>query len=185
MSKWANTAHRIWEGGKRRVRRWWLRRRGVAIKRDSWIQAIEVPHNPASVSIGACALDRGVTLIATKQAEGQPLLEIEDSVYVNRYTIFDASTSIHVESGTMIGPQCYITDHDHGTSLDAPIGQQSSIDEPVHIKSDVWIGAGVIILKGVTVGKEAVIAAGAVVTKSVPERAIVAGVPAKVIGERS
>lgn len=52
---------------------------------------------------------------------------------------------------------------------------------PVSIESDVWIGAGAIILPGVTVGKGAVVAAGAVVTKSVPSFSIVAGVPARVM----
>ena len=60
----------------------------------------------------------------------------------------------------------------------------SAIEEPVSIGDYVFIGPRVIILPGVTVGNGAVIAAGAVVTKDVPEKTIVGGVPAKVIGER-
>ena len=55
------------------------------------------------------------------------------------------------------------------------------IPSPVVIGDNVWIGAHSTILAGVTVGKNAVIAAGSVVTKNVPENAVVAGVPAKVI----
>ena len=52
---------------------------------------------------------------------------------------------------------------------------------PIHIGKQVWIGANATILPGVTVGDGAVIAAGAVVTRDVPERAVVAGVPARVV----
>lgn len=57
-------------------------------------------------------------------------------------------------------------------------------DMPVVIEDDVWVGANVTILKGVTVGRGSVIAAGAVVTRSVPPYSIAGGVPAKVIGKR-
>lgn len=58
------------------------------------------------------------------------------------------------------------------------------LNEPVTIKNDVWIGCNVVILRGVTVGNGAVIAAGAVVTKDVPDYAIVGGVPSKIIRYR-
>ena len=57
-------------------------------------------------------------------------------------------------------------------------------NKPVIIESDVWIGASCIILPGVTIGEGAIVAAGSVVTKSVPPFTIVAGVPAKIIKER-
>ena len=57
--------------------------------------------------------------------------------------------------------------------------------EPISIGDDVWIGIRVIILPGVSIGSHSIIGAGAVVTSDVPEFAIVAGVPAKVIGWRS
>ena len=52
---------------------------------------------------------------------------------------------------------------------------------PIEIKRNVWVGAGATILPGVTVGENAIVAAGAVVTKNVPDNAVVAGVPAKII----
>lgn len=55
--------------------------------------------------------------------------------------------------------------------------------KPITIRDNVWFGAGVQVLPGVTIGEGAVIAAGAVVTKDVPPRTLVAGVPAKVIKE--
>ena len=59
--------------------------------------------------------------------------------------------------------------------------QQPFIESPTKIEDKVWIGANVTVLKGVTIGKNAVIGAGSVVTKSIPENAIAIGAPAKVI----
>ena len=56
-------------------------------------------------------------------------------------------------------------------------------NKPVHVGNNVWFGAGCIVLPGVTIGDNAVVAAGAVVTKDVPANVVVAGVPAKVLKE--
>ena len=61
------------------------------------------------------------------------------------------------------------------------IDEQGVSTNPVTIEDDVWIGANVVILPGVTIGNHCVVAAGAVVTKDVPPHSLVAGVPAKVI----
>lgn len=86
----------------------------------------------------------------------------------------------------MMGPDVMIFHGDHAMSRrDIPMRLQGdSISKPVIIGDDVWIGARSIILKGVRIGKGAVIAAGAVVSKDVPEYAIVGGVPARVIKYR-
>lgn len=57
-------------------------------------------------------------------------------------------------------------------------------DQPVVIEDDVWVGANVTILKGVTIGHGSVVAAGAIVTKSCPPYSIIGGVPAKVLRKR-
>lgn len=82
-----------------------------------------------------------------------------------------------------MGPDVRIITINHNTErTDIPMkGQGSLPSQKVTICDDVWIGARVIILPGVTIGKGSIIGAGAVVTKDVPEYAVVGGVPAKVI----
>lgn len=89
----------------------------------------------------------------------------------------------------VMGPDVVIMTTSHNFErLDVPINRQGHMQvRPVIIGSDVWIGTRVIILPGVTIGDQAVIGAGAVVTKDVPPRAIVGGNPTRVIryrGER-
>lgn len=120
----------------------------------------------------------GVKLSAT--AAGQSPAEI----YIGAYSSIGDRTEIHAGQSVTIGDRvliswdCVILDRDyHGTS-----SSPESI-APVTIEDDVWIGCRAIILKGVTLGKGCVVAAGAVVTKSVPPGAIVAGNPARAIGQ--
>lgn len=94
---------------------------------------------------------------------------------------------VTIGKNVMMGPNvAIITENHRFDRMDVPIREQGYYDrKPVVINDDVWIGMRVIILPGVTVGKGAILAAGAVVTKDVPEYAIVGGNPAKVIKYRN
>ena len=87
----------------------------------------------------------------------------------------------------MMGPECYIYTRNHEFSrIDIPMNQQGfSEEKPVIIGDDVWIGSRVSIMPGVQIGKGVVIGCGAVVTKSIPDYAVVAGVPARIIKYRN
>ncbi len=90
-------------------------------------------------------------------------------------------THIRANGGVTIGDRVLIASHVVITSRSHPIELPRfgvAQDAPVVIEDDVWIGAGAIVLPGVTVGRGAIVAAGAVVTKSVAPGTIVAGVPA-------
>jgi acetyltransferase-like isoleucine patch superfamily enzyme len=157
-----------------------LRLLGVRIGRSCWIQRIHVPRNPWDIVISdGVALDDYVVLLTTGSRRKAPRLIVDSGTYVNRFTMFDASESIEVGRDCLVGPFCYITDHDHGIKMGTPKAQQPLISSAVRIGNNVWIGAGAIILKGVTIGDGAVIGAGAVVTNSVRSDAKVAGVPAR------
>ena len=177
--------YQAWFGCLRRLRRRWLRLRGVQLGRGCWIQSIEIPRNPWDVALGdEVALDNHVTLLTTGDRQTGPRIRIGSHTYLNRFTMLDASDSIVIGERCMFGPHCYITDHDHGTGSGAAIAAQPLRSSATRIGNDVWVGAGAIILKGVAIGDGAVIGAGAVVTKDVPPGAVAVGVPACVVGNR-
>ena len=93
----------------------------------------------------------------------------------------------YIGAHVMMGPDCIMYSYSHAHDrLDIPMDQQGFEDPtPIHIGNDVWIGARVIILPGVKIGNHCIIGAGSVVTKDVPDYAIVGGVPAKIIRMRN
>jgi len=89
---------------------------------------------------------------------------------------------LKIGNDVMMGPDVMIFTQNHETSrLDIPMRLQTAPKIPVEIGDDVWIGARAIILPGRKIGKGAIIGAGAVVTKDVPDYAVVGGNPAKII----
>lgn len=167
-----------------RVRIARLRLIGVRIGRKCWIRRIDVPRNPWDIELeDGVALDDRVVLLITGHRQGKLRLTIGSRTYVNRFTIFAAAEEIRIGRNCLIGPYCYITDLDHGTGPGLMADQELET-APVRIGNNVWIGAGVTILRGVEIGDGAVVGAGAVVTRSVRENEKIAGVPARAIGQR-
>jgi maltose O-acetyltransferase len=112
-------------------------------------------------------------------------VEIGDRVSINRNTIISAKEKIKIGNDVLIGQNVLINSGNHNFNRrDIPINKQGHTLKPITIHNDVWIGGGVIILAGVTIGQGAIIAAGAVVTKNVEPYTIVGGVPAKKINNR-
>ena len=81
-----------------------------------------------------------------------------------------------IEDNAMLAANCSIATNNHDFKDRAIL-----TCKPVHIKRNAWIGMGAIILPGVTIGENAIVAAGAVVSKDVPDNALVGGIPAKII----
>ena len=99
-------------------------------------------------------------------------------VFINEGCCFQDQGGIEIGDDVLIGQQVVIATLNHDL---APNKRANMIPAPVKIGNNVWIGAHATILAGVTIGDNAVVAAGAVVTKDVPANTVVAGVPAKVI----
>lgn len=94
--------------------------------------------------------------------------------------VIAAAKSIILEDNVLVGANTTITDTDWH-EVNPEFRRNSGQCAPVHIKQNVWVGLGCIVLKGVTIGEHSVIGAGSVVTSDVPDRVICAGIPAKVI----
>jgi len=102
------------------------------------------------------------------------------SGYLNSGSVIVCRTSITLGSNVIVAPNCYIIDSDFHRILDKNL-EVLNPDAPILIGDNVWIGQGCTILKGVTIGPGAVVAARSVVTQDVPPGSLVAGNPAKVI----
>jgi len=111
-------------------------------------------------------------------------LELGDFVFVGATSEIDVALSVRIGDHTLLAPGVFITDHQHNIARGQRIDEQGITSAAVVIGNDVWLGTKCVILPGVTIGDGAVVGAGAVVTKDVEPYAIVAGVPARVIGRR-
>lgn len=117
-------------------------------------------------------------------------ISVGNDVYIGPGACLIASASeIIIGNKVLFGPNVTIVGGDHnieqiGRFMYDVKEKLPENDQPVTIEDDVWLGAGVIILKGTTIGRGSVVAAGALVTKNVPRYAIVAGVPARVVKMR-
>jgi acetyltransferase-like isoleucine patch superfamily enzyme len=112
-------------------------------------------------------------------------IRIGNSNYFNRNVMIDACGLVEVGDCNMFGPDVYITDSNHQFGFGLTPGEQPMDRGAVHIGNRCWIGAKAVILQGVRLGDGCVVAAGAVVTRSVDPGAVVAGVPADPLHARA
>lgn len=107
-------------------------------------------------------------------------IKVGDNFYSNfNATILDCSI-VDIGKNVKLGPNVTITTASHPLDVEQRINGKE-MAYPVIIKDNVWIAANAVILPGVTIGKNSVVAAGAVVSRDVPDNVVVGGVPAKVI----
>lgn len=106
------------------------------------------------------------------------MTRVGKDVFINFDCTFLDQGGITLEDGVFIGPGAKILTEGHP---EQPKLRHTLQTQPVIIRRNAWIGAGAIVLPGVTVGENAIVAAGAVVTKDVPDNTIVGGVPAKIL----
>jgi acetyltransferase-like isoleucine patch superfamily enzyme len=115
-------------------------------------------------------------------AATEPVLTIGDRTTIGRGSMLNARVGVHLDHDVTIAPNVYITDHNHTYGdVDTPIGRQPLGEAPVRIGPGCWLATGVVVLPGTTLGRQVTVAAGAVVGGDVPDHAVVAGVPARVV----
>jgi acetyltransferase-like isoleucine patch superfamily enzyme len=105
---------------------------------------------------------------------------IGEKVFINHDCSFLGIGGITIEDDVLIGPKVSLITESHPLS---PSERKALLVKPIVIKRNAWIGASATILPGVTVGENAVVAAGAVVSRDVPANTVVGGVPARLIRE--
>lgn len=105
-------------------------------------------------------------------------IHIGENVFINACCHFQDHGGVYIGDGCQIGHNVVFATLNHGI---APEDRQNTYPAPIVLGRNVWVGSNSTILQGVTIGDNAIIAAGAVVTKDVPADTIVGGVPAKFI----
>lgn len=140
---------------------------------------------------GRIVLGRGVTISGqisvgfNTRGAGRPEFVVGDRTFIGHKCGFNVAESVRIGSHCYLAAGCTVVDQD-GHPIDAADrrGGLPTPPEgiaPVVIEDDVWLGFGVTVLKGVTIGARSVVAAGSVVTKSVPPDSVAAGNPARVV----
>jgi acetyltransferase-like isoleucine patch superfamily enzyme len=151
---------------------------------------------------GLCFVCRGVTFEIGRDARvvlgrwswlghGTKVRAHEGEIAIGAKTVLGQECTISAYQHVSIGRECIVADRvmlidfDHGVvEVERPIRLQGIYKRDVRVGNNVWLGYGACILRGVTVGDNAVIGTNAVVAKDVPENAVAGGVPAKVIRMR-
>jgi len=124
-------------------------------------------------------VDERFSLIPPFYTAGGNEIRIGRNVFINQNCTFYDLGGLDIGDDVMIGPNVSIITTGH--PLDPSQRRSVTIGKPIVIERNVWIAVGAIIIGGVTIGKNSVVAAGSVVTKNVPPNTLVGGNPARVI----
>ncbi len=144
-------------------------------------------YNESSIRIGRDSLIGPWVTLTAGMAPGQqmvtdPVVSIGDRTVIGRGSHIVGHFSIDIGDDIQTGPYVYITDENHVyRDPDVPIGQQWPEDAPVRIGSGSWLGAGVVVLPGASIGCHVTVGAGSVVTGPLPDHCVAIGAPARVI----
>jgi acetyltransferase-like isoleucine patch superfamily enzyme len=128
--------------------------------------------------ITGSSIDQSTNVFPPFQINYGKNTRIGKNVFINfDCTLLDLG-GINIEDNVMLAPKVSLLTEGHPI---APSERQTLTAGSIHLKKNVWIGAGATILKGVTIGENSVVAAGSVVSKDVPDNVVVGGIPAKII----
>ncbi len=153
----------------------WALRRCNTVGRFSRVQGPVLVDNQGAIHLGRVRI-RGAHVPVELAAGYGGTLTIGDGTFINSGTTISASQEVKIGKNCAIGNYCVIMDSDFHQVGDHT---KPAVPKPVVIEDGAWLAVRATVLKGVTIGRGAVVAAGAVVTKDVAPYTVVAGVPAK------
>jgi acetyltransferase-like isoleucine patch superfamily enzyme len=135
----------------------------------------------AWIELTGTTVDETFHLIPPLYSDHGVNIRVGSNVFINQACVLNDIGGIEIGDDVMVGPGAMLLTSGH--PLDPDRRRAQVVAAPIVIERNVWLGAGATVLQGVTVGADAVVAAGAVVTRDVPPRTLVAGVPARVLRE--
>ena len=142
------------------------------------------------IAIGPGTMVAPHVSLSVGMAPGQPLppgatspvLRIGARCSIGRGNHLVAHRSLVIGDDVISGPNCYLTDQNHAYGdPTVPIGQQWPAEDPVVVGDGSWLGAGCVLLPGSRLGRNTVVAAGAVVRGEFPDHAVLVGIPARMV----
>jgi acetyltransferase-like isoleucine patch superfamily enzyme len=163
----------------------YLRLNGVSIGNNShietrdftWFHKVKIGNN--------CTIEKNVSFRYEGFYSDGFAIDIGDKTFIGQNCEFNIAEKITFGYYCAIASGCKFIDHNHGfESRNSYIGEQTPVNAPIIIGDDVWLGVNVVVLKGVEIGRGAIVAAGSVVTKSIAPYEIWGGMPAKKISDR-
>lgn len=156
---------------------------GIEIGRDVTIGAavtLKATDGGQIVLGDRVSISNGAVLVAKRGR-----LRVGPDGFIGEGAVLVARELLEIGADALIAEHVTVRDQDHGMrDLDRPMRTQGYITAPIVIGDDVWLGSKSVVLKGVSIGRGAVVGAGTVVTRSLPPGAVAVGVPARIIGSR-
>jgi len=172
----------IWENGKAVVAAAWYLRTATEVG-----PRVRVYGTPSIQNGGRLIIGDRVRLVSTITkiqlgVESTGTLEIGSRTYINYGCSIAATELVRIGARCNLGTYVIMMDNDYHR-LEPERRDERPPSAPIILEDNVWVGARAIVLRGVTIGEGSVVAAGSVVTRDVPPRTVVAGVPAKIVRE--
>lgn len=152
-------------------------------------KGVELGKNIQSLGSGKlvcgdkCRLHDNVSFCFNPINGNTPEIRIGKGASIGKYNDFGCSLLIEIEEMVITAPFVHFTDRNHCyEDIDTPIMYQpTSVKGPIKIGAGSWLGFGVQVMSGVTIGKHCVVAAASVVTKDIPDYSVAGGNPAKIL----
>lgn len=159
------------------------------LKRLKEIKRLLYVYIPLKTELGKCGINARIEYPCFFENRKSVFLDENVSVRSGAHFINSPTEKIIIKKYSVLAANCTIITNSHRSTVSVPhflLGESHINDKSadVVIEEDVWVGANVTIMPGVTLGRGCIVAAGAIVTKSVPPYALVAGTPAKIIAKK-